>query len=200
MEFKIKYRGLDLTTTIDVDVTKVFFTKNGNKIELKLKYFGRSKPTKQFEIDYVVISSDADGNVFPSVPRKIILKGEIYKSFSKSIVDGELDTFIDRAVVNAILEDYFQEQVYPFNRAKNYSEMQPIIYDLVVSDNDLSVSLVDFDNAKTIKYKLDDGEFQNSNVFTGLDTGSHVVYVKTEEDNYIFHKNFNIAPPVIEGV
>lgn len=192
--FSINYRGLTIDVTIDDSTSKIEYIKNSNKYVVVFQDRLTNKFSKDIQVSYSI-------TVFDSADIQLTVKNyvcrpqlDVYNYFYNKVVSGlGVGQYLDRGSVNVVLEDIFNEQVYPFNVTDNYNAMQPIIYDLSVLDNTLTVTLVNYDNTKTIVYSLDATNFQSENIFTGLTTGLYTVYVKTLEEGYLFNKKINIA-------
>lgn len=192
--FSINYRGLTIDVTIDDSTSKIEYIKNSNKYVVVFQDRLTNKFSKDIQVPYSI-------TVFDSADIQLTVKNyvcrpqlDVYNYFYNKVVSGlGVGQYLDRGSVNVVLEDIFNEQVYPFNVTDNYNTMQPIIYDLSVLDDTLTVTLVNYDNTKTIVYSLDATNFQSENTFTGLTTGLYTVYVKTLEEGYLFNKKINIA-------
>lgn len=192
MDYNINYRGLVINMTINENETTVWFIKNGNKYTFDIADRQSSKKTKLVTIPFTLKIEDSDGTILNTKQDKYTTNGNTYSYFYNLVANRAMGDFLDRGSVNVVLEKYFNEPVYPFNIVDNYNEMQPIIYDLDVVDSNVSVSLVNYDATKTLKYSLDGNNWQDSNTFSNLDNGGYTMYVKTEEEGYKFMKSFNI--------
>ncbi len=192
MEYNINYRGLVLNIKINQDETTVWYTKNSNIYTLSIFDRETSKKNKSANIPFNVSITDSEGSLLGTKRDSASIKNT-YDYFYNIVSNRSMGDYLDRGSVNAVLEYYFIEQVFPFNIVSDYDEMQPIIFDYTIDGSSITVNLVDYDESKTVQYSLDGNNWQSENSFNDLDNGTYVIYVKTLEDGYIFEKSFYIA-------
>ncbi len=192
MEYNINYRGLVLNIKINQDETTVWYTKNSNIYTLSIFDRETSKKNKSANIPFNVSITDSEGSLLGTKRDSVSIKNT-YDYFYNIVSNRSMGDYLDRGSVNAVLEYYFIEQVFPFNIVSDYDEMQPIIFDYTIDGSSITVNLVDYDESKTVQYSLDGNNWQSENSFNDLDNGTYVIYVKTLEDGYIFEKSFYIA-------
>lgn len=102
-----------------------------------------------------------------------------------------------------IVELGFNGCVYP-QPVKISEAVDPVIDNVLIEENNITV-LVSAGNAPYL-YALDNGNYQNSNIFTNLDFGNHIVYVKGTDGCAVILKNFtliktqNVITPNNDGI
>ena len=191
MIHSINYRGLVLNIEINEDITKVSYIKNFNNYVLDIEDIQTFKKSKSIIGYYSVNITDEEGSSLGKTAFKRTEQGEIYNELWKLQANRSEGDFNGRGTTNFDLEDHFKEQVFPFDKDDNYNKIQPIIYDAVVSANEMTVNLVNFTSEKTINYSIDNENWTTENVFSNLADGEHTIYVKYT-DSCTFYKNFSI--------
>lgn len=192
MEYNINYRGLVLNIKINQDETTVWYNKNSNLYTISIFDRETSKKNKSAIIPFNIKIQDSEGFLLGSKRDQVRVK-DTYDYFYNIISNRSMGDYLDRGSINAVLEYYFKEQVFPFNIVSDYDNMQPIIFDYTVDGSSITVNLVDYDNTKTIEYSLDGNNWQTPNTFNNLESGSYNIYVKTIEEGYKFNKLFSIV-------
>ena len=191
MDFSIDYRGLVVDITINEDVTICSYVKNSNTYKFNISDVVTSKKTKSIKVPYSLVITDSDGNYVGGSQHEPEVKGTIYNEMYNLVAERSQGDFRDRGSVDFVLEYHFNEQVYPFDKDDNYNEGQPIIYDLVVNEGEMSVNLVNYDNTKSILYSVDNVNWRETNSFSDLINGEHTLYIKYL-GGYVFSKSFTI--------
>lgn len=188
----INYRGLVLDIEINEDITQVSYVKNSNNYVLDIEDIKTFKATKEIIGTYTVqVTDDQGGNLGKTPSKRREQSKDLYNQLWNLQANRSEGDFNGRGTVNFDLEDHFKEQVFPFDKDNNYNEIQPIIYDCVVLENEMTVNLVNFTAEKTINYSIDNINWGTENVFSDLTDGEHTIYVKYT-DSCTFYKKFVI--------
>ena len=176
---------------INEDITKVSYIKNFNNYVLDIEDIQTFKKNKSIIGYYSVNITDEEGSSLGKTAFKRTEQGEIYNELWNLQANRSEGDFNGRGTTNFDLEDHFKEQVFPFDKDDNYNEIQPIIFDVDVLANEMTVNLVNFTAEKTINYSIDNENWTTENVFSNLEDGEHTIYVKYT-DSCTFYKNFSI--------
>ena len=188
----INYRGLVLDIEINEDITKVSYVKNSNNYVLDIEDIKTFKATKEIIGTYTVqVTDDQGGNLGKTPSKRREQSKDLYNQLWNLQANRSEGDFNGRGTVNFDLEDHFDEQVFPYDKDNNYNEIQPIIYDCVVLENEMTVNLVNFTAEKTINYSIDNVNWKAENVFSNLTDGEYTIYVKYT-DSCTFYKKFSI--------
>jgi hypothetical protein len=191
MIHSINYRGLVLNIEINEDITKVSYIKNFNNYVLDIEDIQTFKKSKSIIGYYSVNITDEEGSSLGKTAFKRTEQGEIYNQLWNLQANRSEGDFNGRGTTNFDLEDHFEEQVFPFDKDNNYNEIQPIIFDVDILANEMTVNLVNFTAEKTINYSIDNENWTTENVFSNLADGEYTIYVKYT-DSCTFYKNFSI--------
>ena len=188
----INYRGLVLNIEINEDITEVSYVKNSNNYVLNIEDLQTFKKSKTIVGYYSTSITDDEGTNLGVTPcKRSLTDEELYNTIWNLQAQRSEGEFSNRGTVNFDLEDHFDEQVFAFDKENNYDEIQPIIYDVDVLANEMTVNLVDFDNERTINYSIDNENWTTGNVFSNLADGNYTIYVKYT-DSCTFYKEFVI--------
>jgi len=188
----INYRGLVLNIEINEDITKVSYVKNSNNYVLDIQDIKTFKTTKEIIGTYTVqVTDDQGGNLGKTPFKRREQNTVLYNQLWNLQANRSQGDFNGRGTVDFALEDHFKEQVFPFDKDNNYNEIQPIIFDVDILANEMTVNLVNFTVEKTINYSLDNENWTTENVFSNLGDGEHTIYVKYT-DSCTFYKKFVI--------
>jgi len=189
----INYRGLLLNIEINEDITRVSYVKNSNNYVLDIEDIKTFKTTKEIIGTYKVSTKDDQGNLVgnPTFCKRREQSKDLYNQLWNLQANRSEGDFNGRGTTNFDLEDHFDEQVFPYDKDDNYNKIQPIIYDPIVSENEMTVNLVNFTAEKTINYSIDNVNWKTENVFSNLEDGEHTIYVKYT-DSCTFYKKFSI--------
>ncbi len=188
----INYRGLVLNIEINEDITKVSYVKNSNNYVLDIQDIKTFKTTKEIIGTYTVqVTDDQGGNLGKTPFKRREQNTVLYNQLWNLQANRSQGDFNGRGTVDFALEDHFKEQVFPFDKDNNYNKIQPIIFDVDILANEMTVNLVNFTVEKTINYSLDNENWKTENVFSNLEDGEHTIYVKYT-DSCTFYKKFVI--------
>jgi hypothetical protein len=188
----INYRGLVLNIEINEDITKVSYVKNSNNYVLDIEDIKTFKTTKEIIGTYTVqVTDDQGGNLGKTPFKRREQNTVLYNQLWNLQANRSQGDFNGRGTVDFALEDHFKEQVFPFDKDNNYNKIQPIIFDVDILANEMTVNLVNFTVEKTINYSLDNENWKTENVFSNLEDGEHTIYVKYT-DSCTFYKKFVI--------
>jgi len=188
----INYRGLVLNIEINEDITKVSYVKNSNNYVLDIQDIKTFKTTKEIIGTYTVqVTDDQGGNLGKTPFKRREQNTVLYNQLWNLQANRSQGDFNGRGTVDFALEDHFKEQVFPFDKDNNYNKIQPIIFDVDILANEMTVNLVNFTVEKTINYSLDNENWTTENVFSNLGDGEHTIYVKYT-DSCTFYKKFVI--------
>jgi hypothetical protein len=172
------------------------FSCNDQNYTITVKYF-----FKQFvksisdgvEIETETFSSD-------EITKTITDK---YLSFYTASVDGMMGEFIRHGQFNAIVDEknykngeyFIGDYSYPTNPLKNYDWMQPLNYNLTLSETGVTVNVIDTSDNYNLEYSLNGGDSYEDLIETEipLELGSYTILIRAKEELYPFLKSFSIV-------
>lgn len=177
------------------------FIKAGVKYRLGIRSIPIIKKGKSIPVEYYSFLLDNEDRIITSSYNiyEGNLKGEYDFFYDKTTVETSIGVDFDKASLNGlmevILEREFNEKIFCYNPFSGYTFFQPITFDTVVTgttgNSTIIVNVVD--GIGTFRYNINDGIFNESNVFNDLNYGIYKIGVKTTEDNIPFYKTINIS-------
>jgi len=204
---KITVRGIEYTATFGLEENKIEFTENNVNKVYNLEFIGISIPRKSKD------SNGSTGNVKPgsitaeynletyfedqyNVPKKGVVKSDSgsYEKYYNSF-KGETGPNIHKAGINSVARAEIgktDDQAMFFNPIKGFDPVQPIIYDLDIRVNTVTINVIDKPEG-TLKYSLD-GFITSFDLPQSLNlpSGTYTMGIMHPDDELPFYKAITI--------
>jgi len=198
MNYKINYRGKEITFNIERGENKNFVSEQLGSVLKKIVTIGHetNDNSEVLSVKYITFT-EVDGNMIDgSVIRKPSIK--ILGSYDKLYnTTGNFSNII-KAQLNEVSKKEIAEDCFAFNPYNNYEEIQPITFDLNSSSTGVTVSVIDKPLEGELLYSIGEGSEDWVSLPTNeipLPVGEYVIYIKNSIENIPFKGEFQI----IEG-
>ena len=188
---EVGYRDIDITVTLanEYNGHALSFEENGINTLIPIAF-----ATLGFNLQVLTVRSlleklDNNGNIAaPTMPQDQPYGSDVFNELYDYDLENATGKFRELAAkmcLNASLSNHFSDpNIVCFNKNKDYVFFQPVIFDL--SSTIDTVSVTKRNGEGSIRYKLDEGEWGESNMFSDLQPNTeYQVYAKTLEDEYV---------------
>jgi hypothetical protein len=192
----LQYKGTEIEVTFGEEIHKFEFLKNGIKERYIVTAPSVADMAKQITLNWLIEKLDNLGNVIaPAVAgKKLFDDGLTYIKWYNYEYTGKGGQFWFAPSFNGILATIFgDDNLYCFNPLDNFSFFQPLIFEVLATENSATATILN--GSGTIVYSLNETDWQESNIFEGLEPNTeYTIFAKTIEDGWASKVKFNTLP------